>query len=1177
MIGGDATDVRRQVGPALRAWPNPAGRWTRICVAGALAVVAALSTSCSSCRRTPAVPPEVQREATVAFFTALAAIDTSQEVLAREKLDRVVAIVPQEPAGWANLGLLLLRQQEIDAARERFSQAAALAPDEPAIVRLQALAESRDGDLEASTRLWRRAVQLDPTNARAAYHLAQELERQGGDQHEADAQRVLEQLLERADNLAARVEYARLAAKRGDAAALERALEPLAAASADWPDAARERLATVQSAAGSDPRAAATHVAFLRNVLAREPAFRRAIAQLTTPLDAVGEPIRRFLVLPNPAPRPAPADTALAFTVSPAAGWPDDVAWAGAVSLDGESPATLVVAGGAGVWTAPDVRVVAAEAASGEPVVAAADVDYDFRTDLVVAGSHGVRLLRQADAGGRFEDISAASGIAEHAPGAIRGAWPADVDVDGDLDLVMANAGGDAFVLRNNGDRTFVRQEPFGPCPDLRAFVWADVDGEGVPDAVCLDAAGAVRVFLNIRGGAFEAATLPAAPGAIAAVAAHDVSGDGRADVVGVTRDGAIVELSFTDSEERRGSGTGAWAWRDLARIDGWQLQPAGAAHLLMGDLDNNAAADIVISTAARTHVLLRGEDGDFAPLAEAVPIVTQSMADLDEDGRLELVGVTADGTVATATSTGTQAYHWQRVRPRAATATGDQRVNSFGIGGEVEVRTGLHVQTQRIAGPIVHVGLGTSTASDVIRIIWPNGVLQSEFDAKADTTIRADQRLKGSCPWLFAWNGREMAFVTDLIWRSPLGLRINAQATADVLTTEDWVKVEGRQLVARDGMYDLRVTAELWETHFFDLVSLAVVDHPAGTEVFVDERFTVPAPDLAPVITSPLQPLAEVRDDGGRDVSEVVARRDDVHLDFAGRGAYQGVTRQHHVEVTLPDEAPRTGPLYLVAQGWVHPTDSSVNVAISQGTHAAPRGLALAVAGADGHFRTVREQLGFPSGKDKTILLEIGSVLPAQGPRRLRLSTNLEIFWDRLAWAVGRPDVPVRLHRLPLAHADLRYRGFSVTAQRDASTPERPRYAVEGVAPRWLDLEGFHTRLGDVRPLLEEIDDRYVIMNAGDELALRFAEAPPPGPGMVRDFIVVGDGWVKDGDFNTTSSRTVLPLPTHATGRYDRAGGRLEDDPVYRQHENDFATYHTRYVTPAARAALRASRPDTP
>ena len=131
------------------------------------------------------------------------------------------------------------------------------------------------------------------------------------------------------------------------------------------------------------------------------------------------------------------------------------------------------------------------------------------------------------------------------------------------------------------------------------------------------------------------------------------------------------------------------------------------------------------------------------------------------------------------------------------------------------------------------------------------------------------------------------------------------------------------------------------------------------------------------------------------------------------------------------------------------------------------------------------------------------------------------------------------------------------------AASPERPRYEIEGTTPRWLDLEGYYTRFGDVRELLLGVDDRYVIMNAGDELRLRFPEAPAAPPGIVRDFVVVTDGWEKDGDFNTTFSRTVLPLPTHRSGRYDHAPGRLEDDPVYLQHPKDFAEYHTRYVTP--------------
>jgi hypothetical protein len=469
---------------------------------------------------------------------------------------------------------------------------------------------------------------------------------------------------------------------------------------------------------------------------------------------------------------------------------------------------------------------------------------------------------------------------------------------------------------------------------------------------------------------------------------------------------------------------------------------------------------------------------------------------------------------------------------------------------------------------------LGYASRTDVARIVWPNGVLQSEFGLAADATIAASQRLKGSCPWLFAWNGREMGFVTDFIWRSPLGLRINAQATADVLMTEEWVKLRGDQLAAKDGVYDLRVTAELWETHFFDLMSLLVIDHPEDTEIFVDERFAVPPPALQVHAMSALRELAAVRDDQGRDVREVVRARDDRHLDFAGRGLYQGVTRPHYVEIELPADAPRSGPLWLVAQGWIHPTDSSVNVALSQGTHPAPSGLSLRVADAQGRFKEVRSGLGFPAGKDKTILIDLAGLFPASGPRKLQLHTNLEIFWDRVGWAAGRPDVRLEPRRIELKSADLRYRGYSVTEQKDASTPERPRYVLEGTAPRWRDLEGFHTRFGDVRELLLEVDDRYVIMNAGDEMVLTFPEAPPPGAGMVRDFVVVGDGWEKDGDYNTTASRTVLPLPTHRSAQYQQGNGRLEDDPVYRRHQADFERYHTRFVTSDdVREAIRHRR----
>jgi hypothetical protein len=155
---------------------------------------------------------------------------------------------------------------------------------------------------------------------------------------------------------------------------------------------------------------------------------------------------------------------------------------------------------------------------------------------------------------------------------------------------------------------------------------------------------------------------------------------------------------------------------------------------------------------------------------------------------------------------------------------------------------------------------------------------------------------------------------------------------------------------------------------------------------------------------------------------------------------------------------------------------------------------------------------------------------------------------------------------------ADLRYRGFSRISQPKRSTPETPDYGrIAGTQQQWLDLVGFYTRFGDVRELLTKVDDRYVIMNAGDELRLRFPAAPPPPAGWTRDYVFVSDGWDKDGNFNTSFSNTVLPLPSHSRPDYNSPPVPLEQDPVYQAHPEDWLNYHTRYVTTDAfRNALR-------
>jgi hypothetical protein len=320
--------------------------------------------------------------------------------------------------------------------------------------------------------------------------------------------------------------------------------------------------------------------------------------------------------------------------------------------------------------------------------------------------------------------------------------------------------------------------------------------------------------------------------------------------------------------------------------------------------------------------------------------------------------------------------------------------------------------------------------------------------------------------------------------------------------------------------------------------------------------------------------PVARAWDDHGRDVTDLVAKRDGRYLASFERGQYQGIARDHFVEFEIADvwlppsrdalRRPRKPNTTLVASGWIYPTDSSINVAIGQGGHVAPSGLSLEAKVA-GQWVVVNPDLGFPAGKNKTMLVDLARV-PASADR-LRLRTNLEIYWDLLAVS-ERSAVDVQTTRLQSVTADLAFRGYSQTISPRGEAPETPIYErVANTTQRWRDLVGYYTRFGDVTPLLASVDDRYVIMNAGDELRLRFAEQPPPPSGWRRDFVLIGDGWEKDGDYNTGYSETVLPLPSHDTPDYGAGAPSLvlEHDPIYRRHPQDWAEYHTRFVTPRA------------
>lgn len=1110
--------------------------------------------------RLPAPGSEVYEQYVEAFEIGVAALDVGVGDVAVQKLTRAIELIGREPAAWADRGLFYLRTRQFPKAAADLARAEQLAPDAPDIQALLGLLDEQQGKFPEAVARLRRVAEKNPKDVEALFALARLTDRERDAGADAEYQRLMEQILAaRPDNRLVLVERLQVAVRRSDRAAVDDTLARFRRLGANWSEQTKAQFAEVEKELAGPLGREADALFGFRNLLMAEPGYTRDATEVNPLGGEAGRPLRTFLRLTPARPAPAAPDDALTFAPDALSTPPGK--W------DVVRPVWLTADGAPVVFVANDREVRRSDSAAMLPSLPLApdglvafDANNDFRADLLLAGPRGLRFYQQKP-DGNFADATAATKLpADVLATDVTAVLAADVDLDGDLDVVVARRSGPCVLLRNNLDGTFAARPIFAEATGVRAFAWADLDDDGVADVAALDARGKLHVFANERFGQFVAWPAPPPGGRFLTLTVLDADDDGVLDIAAVRDDGAIVRICARDRRAR---------W-DAADVALWH-PPAGAepgsVRLLAEDLDNNGALDLVASGPAGGAAWLGGDGGTFAPLAAAVPARVWAVADLGGSGAAELLALDAEGRPQRHRAVTTKGYHWQTVRfraqPQGTVEKGDNRINSFGVGGEVEVRTGTHVVKRPIVGPAVRVGLGTRTRASVVRVRWPNGVAQVEFDLGIDQTVSPLQRLKGSCPFLFTWNGERFVFVADFMWSTPLGMYINAQNPGGILQTREWVRVRGDQLVPRDGHYELRAQANLWETHYFDHLALHVVDHPPGTELYVDERFALePAQPMA-ILTGTPRPVAVARDHHGADATAVVHAVDGMYLDSAGRGLYQGITNDHWVEVELGSEAPSDGPVWLVAHGWIHPTDSSINLALEQGTNPRPSPVVVEVPDGRGGWRLARV-VGFPAGKNKTVLIRLDGLGGPGVCRRFRLRTSMEVFWDALHVAPGRDSAEMRKTELRPALADLRHRGILKMTQANPSSPELPEYdTVESRRQVWRDLIGFHTRFGDVSELLANVDDRYVILTAGDEIALRFAAPPPPPPGWVRDFVWVNDGWVKDGDLNTRFGGTVLPLPYHGMPAYDKPPGRLADDPVFHRFPNDWKTFHTRYVTP--------------
>lgn len=1102
---------------------------------------------------------------------------------AAKAFEAFVELEPDDASGHINLGIAQFNEREFDQALVSFTRALSLAPDNPYVHYNLGLVYKLQGKTDAAVEAMERVAAIDPADSMTHYYLGTLYASLG---RLADAEASFRRTLElQPDNESAHFSLGNALIRQGRRDEGRAELMAFQELRANFPgEGASAGLQYTELGKYAEAvELAPTTLQPISNepIVATSVSFVDASDEVGLALPALEAPP----VMPDHLEASAYDLTWIADTVLAPLG--SGLAFRD-LNADGAPDLVFVRNGAPVVFDNVEGRFVRA-ADRGLPRsglfvgVVVGDVDNDLDADVYLSGA-GPNALYLNDGAGRF---------VESMDEVVRGndvsvsATFADVDHDGDLDLYVANyldpeppsgldvlslpadlSGAPNRLYRNNGNGSFTEiaaeSRTDGGRERSLGALFSDLDDDRDLDFIVINDRAPARVYSNDRVGTFTDAT-----GSFGLETGLRMRGVDSADF---DRDGSfdvfMTAVGSTLNSLMRGPA-----------IDGFRpdvlspgLLAAGVPNARYGasflDADNDGDLDLLLvvneldALAAYYENTPSGYVRAQSLSADAVSGEGRALAlaDVDADGDVDAVVATHLGELVYFRNDGGNARGFLSVRAQGL------RSNLDALGTKVEVKSGAASTRREVRSSSgyfsqndlpLHFGLGERSTADYVRFLWPGGVKQIEMDIEGGGTARIEElnRKGTSCPILYAWDGEKIRFVTDFLGGSAYG-NLLAPGHYNYPDTDELVKLETFPLVAKDGLYEMRWVNQLEEIIIYDEAALVVVDHPADIEVFPNERLMPgpPYPERELYAVRDLRSPVRATDHRGTDVTELVSDEDRRYPSGFELLPFKGYAEPHSLTLDL-GELERGKNYVLLLYGWVDYADSSSNLAASQAgvSMVTPY---LEVGDATGRFERVLPEMGFPAGLPKTMLVDLAGLVSPE-KNRVRITTSMRLYWDQIRLAEHVSSRELRVVELSARDAELRFTGYPQRFDPDGHAPSLYTYDTIVKTDLWGTHEGYYTRYGDVRELVESVDDQYVVTHHGDELRLTFeaSKLPPLDDGWTRSFLAVADGFGKDMDLNSARPNHVEPLPFHGMSAYPYPDG--EAFPMSSIHRR----YNTRYV----------------